>query len=58
MHLLSILTTVAHFDEFDEPMEQLGTKLLEDYEFDPYVNVYLGSYYQEKGNKKQAIGHY
>lgn len=58
MQLLSILTTEANFDEFDEPIEKLGIKLLQEYEYDPYVNVYLASYYQQKGNKEQALDYY
>ncbi len=58
MRLLMVLTNFGGFDEFDEPIVNLGNKLLEKHKFDPYTNVYLGYYYQSKNDAEKAFQYY
>ncbi|MEM8895972.1 MAG: hypothetical protein AAGC88_15425, partial [Bacteroidota bacterium] len=58
MRLLSVLATNAKYSEFDLPMEKLGMKLLNDYEDDPYTNVYLAFYFSSKNDNEKAYVHF
>ena len=63
MHHLMFLKTVAFhralgdFNQFDDTIKSLGKHLLEEDPQNPYLNYYLGSFYQEKEEKELAM-HY
>lgn len=64
MHSISFLKTVAFYRElgavqaFDEQFEKIAQKLMAKDANNPYLNIYLGSYYDEKGDQTKARVHY
>ncbi len=61
MHTLSFLKDVAFyrdlepFNDFDRQIEEIGHKLLKDDPQNPYLNMYLGTYYSRRGNEDKAF---
>lgn len=64
MHTLSFLKDVAFyrdlepFNDFDRQIEEIGHKLLKDDPQNPYLNMYLGTYYSRRGNEDKAFYHF
>ncbi|MDH7445981.1 serine hydrolase [Aquimarina sp. 2201CG14-23] len=64
LHNLSFLKDVAfymelgEFNDFDTQIENIGKKLLAQEPNNPYVNLYLGTFYSRKGNKEKAKFHF
>ena len=64
LHNLMFLKTVAFhkkfgaLTKFDAKIEAIGGKLLEDDPDNPYANVYLGNFYDEKGDLEKAKLHF
>ena len=64
LHNLMFLKTVAFhkelgaFTKFDDKIEAIGSKLLENHPDNPYANVYLGNFYDEKGDMEKARLHF
>ena len=60
LHNLTFLKDVAFYrglDEFitfDNHIEKIGSKLLKEDSENPYVNMYLGTFYDRKGNSEKA----
>lgn len=60
LHNLMFLKTVAFhknlgaFTKFDAKIEAIGGKLLEDDPDNPYANVYMGNFYNGKGDLEKA----
>ena len=60
LHNLTFLKDVAfyrdldEFTSFDEHIEKIGSKLLKEDSENPYVNMYLGTFYDRKGNSEKA----
>ena len=46
------------FEEFDPQIEAIAKKLLKEDPNNPYVNVYMGLYYDRKGDTEKTRGHY
>ena len=64
MHNFSILKNLANnwelgtFDKFDKETEIIGHSLLDDDPDNPYLHIYLGPYYDRKGEFEKAKFHY
>ncbi|NAS14084.1 serine hydrolase [Poritiphilus flavus] len=58
MRLLMVLANFGGYDEFDEAFVDLGNLLLEKNQFDPYTNVYLGYYYQNRNQAEKAFQYF
>lgn len=64
LHNLNFLKNVAfymelgEFNQFDEEIEKIGEKLLKEEKNNPYLHVYLGTYYDRKGEEEKARFHY
>ncbi len=58
MRLLTVLSTYGNFRAFDPVIEQLGTRLLEVYPYDPYANVSLGYHYANLGREEDAARYF
>lgn len=64
LHNLSFLKAVAfymdlgEFNQFDEQMEKIGKKLLDETPDNPYLHSYFGTYFDRKGAKERAKFHY
>ena len=64
LHNLAFLKDVAfykglgEFDKFDEQIEQIGEKLLITAPNNPYLHIYLGTYYDRKGDLEKATFHF
>jgi len=64
LHNLSFLKTLdfhmelGGFDKFDKQFEQIGQMLLEKDKNNPYANVYMGTYFDRKGEIEQARKYY
>ncbi|WP_298758289.1 serine hydrolase domain-containing protein [uncultured Psychroserpens sp.] len=64
LHNLSFLKDVAfymelgEFNNFDIQIVNIGEKLLKEEPENPYVNSYMGTYYDRKGNKQKAKHHF
>jgi len=60
LHNLSFLKDVAfymelcEFNDFDTQILDIGKKLLQKEPYNPYVKIYLGTYYARKGNTEKA----
>ena len=60
LHNLTFLKDVAfyrdldEFTSFDEHIDMIGSKLLKENPKNPYVNMYLGTFYDRKGNSEKA----
>ena len=57
MKLLSVLIN-TNPDEFGDPIENLGSSLLEEYEYNPYANIYLAEYYRSTEQYDKAFNHF
>lgn len=64
LHTLTFLKSVhfykelGTYSEFDERIETLSEALLAKDPNNPYVNVYMGAYYDQKGDMEKARHHY
>jgi len=64
LHTLTFIKNVhfhkdlGPFEEFDPQIEAMAKKLLEEDPYHPYANVYMGAYYDRKGDFKKARFHY
>ena len=64
LHNLSFLKAVAfymdlgEFNQFDEQMEKIGKKLLDETPDNPYLHSYFGTYFDRKGDRERAKFHY
>ncbi|MEM9075712.1 MAG: serine hydrolase domain-containing protein [Bacteroidota bacterium] len=64
MHNLMFLKTVAFhkelgtFTKFDDKIEAIGRKLLKADPENPYANVYMGNFYDGKGDFEKARSHF
>ncbi len=58
LRLLTDLSTVTEFGEFDNAVERLGEKLLEKNPLDPYVNESLGRHYSHLNQEEEALEYY
>lgn len=60
LHNLSFLKDVAfymeldEFNDFDTQIENIGQRLLDQEPNNPYVHLYLGTFYSRKGNTEKA----
>ncbi len=60
LHNLTFLKDIAfhmklgEFNEFDEKIEAISTKLLKEDPQNPYLNVYMGIYHDRKGDNDKA----
>jgi len=45
---------LGEFNHFDVQIQKIGSKLLKDDPFNPYLNMYLGNFFARKGNEKYA----
>lgn len=55
---LHFFKDLGPFKEFDPIIESISDKLLKKDPNNPYANVYMGSYYDQKGDLEQARLHY
>lgn len=64
LHNLSFLKDVAfrmelgEFNKFDVQIVRIGEKLLNEEPENPYLHLYMGTYYARKGNDKKAKYHF
>ncbi|KXX69780.1 hypothetical protein AVL50_12890 [Flammeovirga sp. SJP92] len=64
LHNLSFLKDVAFYKElgdfkrFDQQIETIGEQLSQQEPNNPYVHIYMGTYYDRKGNKEKARHHF
>ncbi|MDW3646943.1 MAG: serine hydrolase domain-containing protein [Bacteroidia bacterium] len=64
LHNLSFLKTLdfhlelGGFDKFDEQLEKIGKMILHKDKANPYANVYMGGYFDMKGEVEKARTHY
>ncbi|WP_281990177.1 serine hydrolase [Aquimarina aggregata] len=64
LHNLTFLKDVAfykdlgEFNQFDKKIEEVGEKVLKEDPENPYANVYMGVYYDRKGNIDKARNHF
>ncbi len=64
LHNLSFLKDIAFykeleaFNDFDQELETIGTKLLKEDPFNPYANIYMATFYDRKGHKEKAKFHF
>ncbi len=58
MHNLAFLFAFAGNTDFTENMVDLGRHLLETYPENPYINYYLGAYFDATGDLEQASQHF
>ncbi|WP_108805622.1 serine hydrolase [Aquimarina sp. Aq107] len=64
LHNLSFLKDVSfymdlgEFNTFDTQIELIGEKLIKETPKSPYVHIYLGTYYDRKGNTEKAKYHF
>ncbi|WP_160114754.1 serine hydrolase [Aquimarina sp. AU474] len=64
LHNLTFLKDIAfykelgEFNEFDKNIEAIGVKLLKEDSNDPYLHMYMGTYYDRKGDNDQARYHF
>ena len=64
LHTLTFIKSVhfhkelGPFEEFDAHIEAIAAKLLEEDPNNPYVNVYMGLYYDGKGSTEQSRVHF
>lgn len=64
LHTFSFLKDVAFYmeiaddHEFDNELETLGLKLLEKEPNNPYLHIYLGTFYDRAGDKEKARFHF
>ncbi|MEO1021525.1 MAG: hypothetical protein AAFW89_03205, partial [Bacteroidota bacterium] len=61
---LGFLKTVAfyrdlgEFRTFDTHIERIGKHLIQEYPFNPYTHVYMGTFYDRNGEIEKARHHY
>ncbi|MEM8926760.1 MAG: serine hydrolase domain-containing protein [Bacteroidota bacterium] len=64
LHTLTFIKNVhfhkdlGSFEAFDPQIEAISKKLLEEDMDNPYVNVYMGAYFDQKGDLEKAKVHY
>ncbi len=64
LHNLSFLKDVAfymdlgEFNQFDTQLEAIGQKLLKESPNNPYLHMYMGTYYDRLGNEEKARYHF
>ena len=65
--LLKLLTELARqgeygdfrdFGDFDKVVQELGNQLLDVYPYDPYSNVYMGLFYQQRQEPERALKYF
>ena len=64
MHTLSFLKDVAFyrdmepFNDFDQQIEKIGVHLLKQDPQNPYLHMYMGTYFDRKGDVEKAFFHF
>ena len=55
---LMLISLGGDIEEFGDEYETLGERLLVEWEYDPYVNIYLGMHYSATGTESDALPYF